>query len=174
MCGDPTQKSTGKARRIVLDENQGAGVTAAIRRMNEEDVRAVWQILQAAPEAAEWSEISIRNSLRDSQTTALLAVCSEEIAGCVFGAYIAGDAEILNLAVQASFRRKGFARELVRHLLAEWQARQVVRVFLEVRESNVGAIQLYEGMGFRQAGRRRGYYAAPVEDALVLERRGQK
>jgi len=158
----------------VLAENESGRATRAIRRLNDADVPAVWQLFQAAPEAADWSEISIRNSLRDSQTIALASACDQEIVGCIFGTNIAGEAEILNLAVKTSHRRQGIASQLVRGLLDEWATQGVERVFLEVRESNAGAIGLYEGFGFRQTGRRKRYYAAPEEDALVLERPGQK
>ncbi len=152
------------------NERETASPRVLIRRMIAEDIRAAWQIVQAAPEAAEWSEGSIRNSLLDQKTTAFVAVCGGQISGCIFGVYLTGEAEILNLAVKLSRRREGLGRDLVRSLLAEWQDKQVQKVFLEVRESNAGAIKLYEGLGFGLAGRRKGYYAAPEEDALVLER----
>ena len=108
----------------------------------------------------------------DKQTTALVSVLGEAISGCIFGVIVAGEAEILNLAVDPAHRRKGFGRQLVRQILTEWQKRSVQRIFLEVRESNSGAIKLYEGLGFRLVGRRKKYYSGPEEDALVLERAG--
>jgi ribosomal-protein-alanine N-acetyltransferase len=55
-------------------------------------------------------------------------------------------------------------REAIRRLIGVG----VTEVFLEVRESNVGALALYQRQGFRVAGSRRGYYRSPTEDALVL------
>ncbi len=154
------------------DERASNRGKPAIRHMNADDVRAVWQILQSAPEAAEWSEGSIRSSLHAQQTIALVSVYSEEITGSIFGVNVAGEAEILNLAVAPAHRRQGLARELVRHLLVELGRIDVRRVFLEVRESNAVAIQLYQELGFQKIGRRKRYYSAPEEDALVLERPG--
>lgn len=154
------------------DERQSGSAIPAIRTLQAEDVRTVWTIIQNAPEAADWSEGSIRNSLMDMQTTALVSVLGEQVSGCIFGVIVAGEAEILNLAVDPVHRRKGFGRQLVRQILAEWQKRSVQRIFLEVRESNSGAIKLYEELGFRLVGRRKKYYSAPEEDALVLERTG--
>jgi len=106
----------------------------------------------------------------DKKVIALVSVCGGEICGCIFGVNVAGEAEILNLAVKLSYRRRGIGAELVRHLVSEWGQQGSPRVFLEVRESNAGAITLYEQLGFRQVGRRKAYYSLPVEDALVLER----
>jgi ribosomal-protein-alanine N-acetyltransferase len=166
------RRSTGKGRRIVLDERQSPQASRNVRRATVEDVRAIWEIFQAAPEAAEWSEGSIRDSLLDKLVIALVSVSGEEISGCIFGVDISGEAEILNLAVKPASRRKGVARELVRQLLSELEQQKTRRVFLEVRESNAGAIRLYQGLGFRPVGRRKAYYAVPEEDALVLERVG--
>jgi ribosomal-protein-alanine N-acetyltransferase len=156
----------------VPDEGHSAGADSTIRRLQPEDVRTVWTVFQSAPEAAEWSEASIRTSLLDKQTTALVSVLGEEISGCIFGINVAREAEILNLAVKLGRRRMGFGRALVLELLSEWKKESVQRVFLEVRESNAGAIKLYEGLNFRLVGRRKKYYSLPEEDALVLERPG--
>lgn len=45
------------------------------------------------------------------------------------------------------------------------------RIFLEVRETNLPALRLYERLGFKPAGRRPGYYTNPPADALLFERR---
>lgn len=143
--------------------------TPEIRRTLPQDAHQVWEILQAAPQAAEWSETSIRNSLLDKQTIALVSVVREKILGCIFGLHICGEAEILNLAVHSLYRRRRIAQALVSQLLAAWHQQGVKRVFLEVRESNAPAIKLYEGLGFCPVGRRKAYYSSPEEDALVLE-----
>ena len=146
--------------------------TAVVQRLAGEDVHAVWELLRASPEAAAWSEGSIRNSQLDNKNTSLVSVLNQEVVGCVFGSNVAGEAEILNLAVTHAHRRKGVARGLVRQLLLEWERQGIRRVFLEVRESNSGAINLYQSLGFREFARRKGYYSSPDEDALVLERTG--
>lgn len=79
---------------------------------------------------------------------------------------------INNLAVLPSFRRKGVARALLTHVLAEGSALGAQRATLEVRRSNDAARLLYEAFGFSVAGVRRAYYTKPVEDALVLWREG--
>ena len=141
-----------------------------IRAMSLADVGVVGEILKESPEASEWSEPVIRESLSVSRTLALVSEHGKEISGCVFGTRLDEEAEILNLAVRRKHRRKGDGRKLVERIMEQWKKDGATRAFLEVRESNVGAIKFYEGLGFQQIGRRKGYYAGPEEDALVLAR----
>ncbi len=71
--------------------------------------------------------------------------------------------EILNIAVGERFRRKGVGWQLLQHEL-----KHGANVYLEVRESNIAAIQLYQKAGFIEAGRRREYYQNPLESAIVM------
>ena len=77
---------------------------------------------------------------------------------------------INNVAVRPEFRRRGFARMLLEHVMDEATRRGATRATLEVRRSNVGALRLYERLGFSVAGVRPNYYTNPVEDALILWR----
>ena len=96
-----------------------------------------------------------------------------EIAGFILGRAIAGEAEILTLAVPPERRRSGIARALVEALAVQAQARGARTAYLEVAADNAPAIALYEQSGFSQVGLRRGYYrrggSAPA-DALVMSR----
>ncbi len=82
---------------------------------------------------------------------------------------MADEAEILNLAVEASQRRQGIGWLLVQKAIAECKAAGVKTIFLEVRESNEGALKLYARAGFQEGGRRAEYYREPTEDALILQ-----
>jgi len=87
---------------------------------------------------------------------------------------VAGEAEILTLAVAPAFRRQGAARALVEAVAVEASRRGARTLFLEVAEDNPAAIALYESTEFEAVGLRRGYYArkdARPADALVLRRR---
>ena len=83
---------------------------------------------------------------------------------------VSGEAEILNLAVTPGWRRRGLGRRLVETAIEAARAAGATRIFLEVRESNGAALALYAALGFLEAGRRRNYYRAPEEDALILSR----
>ena len=77
---------------------------------------------------------------------------------------------VMNIAVAPDYRRRGIARRLMENLF-EVTARDARRGYtLEVRVSNEAAIHLYEGLGFRARGIRRGYYTDNREDALIMWR----
>ena len=76
---------------------------------------------------------------------------------------------IMNVAVDPAHRRSGIATALIEGLLERIDD-DAARYTLEVRESNVGAISLYERYGFRAAGRRRRYYQDNGEDAVIMWR----
>ncbi len=143
---------------------------AEIRGCRREDLTAVHQILTAAPESASWSAEGLASFFEADPGHNLIARKGQEILGFISGRRLADEGEILNLAVKKDCRRQGIGRALVRALLEAFEQERVARVFLEVRESNVAGIALYQGLGFRETGRREGYYQGPVEAALVLAR----
>ena len=98
----------------------------------------------------------------------LVAETDAGVVGYAIGRVAADEGEILNVAVQPEWRRRGIARRLVEGLLAVLAAAGARQVYLEVRESNVAARQLYAAFGFGEVGRRARYYRRPVEDAVVL------
>jgi ribosomal-protein-alanine N-acetyltransferase len=76
---------------------------------------------------------------------------------------------IMNVAVDPDQRRRGVATALLEGLIERLNDKRA-RFTLEVRESNVAAIALYERYGFRAAGRRRRYYQDNGEDAVIMWR----
>ena len=74
------------------------------------------------------------------------------------------------MAVSPDYRRKGIAETLMTGLHAEGMKKNVSTFFLEVRESNAGAISLYQKMGYKEIGKRKRFYERPVEDALVMSK----
>jgi ribosomal-protein-alanine N-acetyltransferase len=141
-----------------------------IRDCEPADAESVRKLLAGIPEAAQWPAHDL---LLGSQKNFLLRVAEEE--GILFGLIafriIADEAEILNLAVDSGRRRQGMASRLIEDVIAACKAAGVWRIFLEVRDSNRPARNLYTRMGFTEVGRRREYYRQPAEDALVLARR---
>lgn len=75
-----------------------------------------------------------------------------------------GEREILNLAVARTYRRRGIATALLRRALSTGG-----KVYLEVRESNFAAQNLYRKLGFEEIGQRPNYYQSPHETAIVMK-----
>jgi [ribosomal protein S18]-alanine N-acetyltransferase len=92
------------------------------------------------------------------------------VLGYVVAIFAADEGEIANLAVAGEAQGQGIGGRLLDAALAEAERRRAKVLYLEVRESNQAARSLYRSRGFEQAGRRRGYYQRPVEDALLLRR----
>jgi ribosomal-protein-alanine N-acetyltransferase len=92
------------------------------------------------------------------------------LSGYVVGWHVLDEAELANLAVEPAARRCGVGRLLLDRMLDDAGERGAARVFLEVRESNEAARQLYASRGFEEVARRKKYYRSPDEDALILRR----
>jgi ribosomal-protein-alanine N-acetyltransferase len=116
-----------------------------------------------------WSAAAFEETLRFPLTVAIVAERNAEVEGYLIGRSIAGEGEILNLAVLPEERRHGLGSKLLEAGLAALTEAGSRRVWLEVRESNEAAQALYLKRGFSSAGRRKKYYKSPVEDALVLQ-----
>ena len=80
----------------------------------------------------------------------------------------AGEIHLLNIAVHPEERRKGYGRRLLGQMVEAGLKHRIKILWLEVRPSNFAARVLYEKMGFREAGRRPGYYREMNEDAIVM------
>ena len=98
----------------------------------------------------------------------LVAELETGVIGYLVGRAAADEGEILNLAIGPGHRGRGIGRALVDHALATFREQGVTTVYLEVRDSNGIAQRFYQGVGFKEVGRRRGYYDRPREDARIL------
>jgi len=91
--------------------------------------------------------------------------------GFVMGRSVAGEVEVLTLAVAPERRRQGVARALMQGFADQAIATGATTAFLEVAADNAAAIALYLSLGYTPAGRRRGYFETPQGqriDALVM------
>jgi ribosomal-protein-alanine acetyltransferase len=146
-------------------ENAGATVRAFLPA----DTAAVTGILKESPEAAEWTEASVRESAGWPGIVALVIESDGKVTGFIIGRQVADQAEILNLAVSLARRGKGEGGALLKAAMDEFRARQISYVFLEVRESNRAAIAFYTKHGFSERDIRLNYYREPEEAAVVME-----
>ncbi|HLY80074.1 MAG TPA: GNAT family N-acetyltransferase [Caulobacteraceae bacterium] len=142
-----------------------------LRPATQADAAALAQV-HAASFAAAWSADEIRRFAADPGGFALVADEAGEAAGFILCRVVAGEAEVLTLAVRPSFRRRGVALALLEAALA-LAAPTAQAMLLEVAADNPGALALYAMAGFSTVGQRAGYYArsgAPAVDAIVMRR----
>lgn len=81
---------------------------------------------------------------------------------------LGGEADVINLAVDAAYRRRGVGRRLLARAIAECRAQGIQLIWLRVRAGNRGARRLYRECGFEPIGRFRDYYDDPRDDAVLM------
>jgi len=141
-----------------------------LRRLETRDLDAVEEI-ERASYPTPWSRAMFAAELQKPGSLALGAYreTGELVGYAIVSRYV--DAwHVMNVAVDAQYRRRGIARELLERLFDVTGADPKRGYTLEVRVSNTEAIRLYEGLGFEARGIRRGYYTDNREDALIMWR----
>ena len=116
-----------------------------------------------------WTSESLRQA-GEMENSIFLTVMEENTAvgfGCILLA--AGEGELVDIAVSPAYRKLGLGQMLMTALLTEAADRGTEQVFLEVRQSNTPARNLYEKNGFTAIGLRKKYYKEPVEDAVLMQ-----
>ena len=120
-----------------------------------------------------WSDGEIERLLMERNTVCHRATAGRALCGFILSRIAVGEAEILSVAVVSARRGRGLARALLNLHLRRLAGLGASAVFLEVDEDNEPARRLYGRAGFREVGRRPGYYqkdsGAPAT-ALVLRR----
>ena len=139
----------------------------SIRPVELHDIGEIFAIQSACPELAQWPMADYAR-VAQGEMAGWVAEEGAELAGFLVARRVGSDAEILNFAVRAQSRRRGIGKALLREGLAWAGTFSAERLFLEVRASNVAALQFYQRRGFQLAGCRQRYYSDPPEDALVL------
>lgn len=138
-----------------------------IREAGPEESRALADI-DAVSFDVPWSLDALRALLDDALTRVWIARSGARVVGGAIVRVVAGEAEVLRLAVHPDARRRGTGRALVGAVLSAIADACPAGVHLEVRASNVAARRLYARHGFVDNGRRRDYYQAPREDAILM------
>lgn len=116
-----------------------------------------------------WGEDEIHRLLIDSNVIAHRAISGGKLIGFILSRLAAGEAEILSVAIAPAWRGRALARSLLDLHLRRLAGLGVRSVFLEVDKHNAPAGRLYRRAGFREVGRRQGYYESGAT-ALVLRR----
>lgn len=120
--------------------------------------------------SAPWSLKSITSELTNPLSLWVVAEDAGRVAGYVGSQSVMGEADMMNIAVLPEYRRHGIGYQLVNELVDKLRKNGVYCLSLEVRSSNVSAINLYDKLGFTKVGCRPGYYSNPKEDAWILRK----
>jgi len=144
-----------------------------VRRMESGDIDGVMEIAAMTDHAPRWGRsayVAAMDPENQPRRVALVAERGGGLAGFVVAAILpGGEAELESIVTAVPHQRGGVARALFTALKPELRRQGVREVMLEVREGNHSAQGFYRFLGFREEGRRAGYYANPVEDAVLMK-----
>ena len=142
-----------------------------IREMSHDDLHQVHAI-EDQSFTSPWRQSSFEYEIDNKDAVLKVAISDNRIVGYVCIRTIVDVTHILDMAVMPEFRRMGIGSRLLINSLQDLRRLKpdTISIILEVRESNIAAIKLYEKFGFKEIGRRRGYYQKPHEDAVIMER----
>lgn len=141
----------------------------SIKRIKEEDLEIIAAFeKEIFPDP--WGMIGLKESLYQNHTVLLGAWEEEKLVGYVIFYFAADEGEIARIAVEPSMRRKGVASHLLLELENICEEKKIVKMLLDVRETNETAIEFYKSHGFTEDGIRKNFYTKPVEDAVLMSR----
>jgi ribosomal-protein-alanine N-acetyltransferase len=137
--------------------------------MQQEDLPAVAGI--ELETLSSWSLLALERELAvaNGRQLVILSPDSKVVGWCACRT-VWPEAEMLKIAVIEAERHRGLGSLLLDSLLEDLQKQDYGGLFLEVRAKNTPALLFYEKHGFRQVGKRMGYYADPDDDALILQK----
>lgn len=139
-----------------------------IRPMIDTDLDAVLAIEQACFPRA-WSRAHFEDEIASLHSTPVVAELDGSVAGFLCLTVLLDESEILDVAVDSDFQRRGIGAALVEWACTEAQHQGAEILRLEVRATSLPAIALYEQFGFIRCGFRKAYYEQGI-DALLMEK----
>lgn len=140
----------------------------SIRRMTLEDIPAVVELDRLSFNLP-WPERSFRFELTDNTASRCWVYESDgRIVGMIVAWLLVDEAHIATISTHPDYRRKGIARNLLTHALRYMSREGAVTSFLEVRENNHVAQEMYRSFGYENSGRRKRYYKDTGEDAILM------
>lgn len=138
-----------------------------IRKMEVKDIDDIMSI-ENCSFSIPWSKESYLNEIKNNVAIYIVAVFEKHIIGYAGVWKIIDEGHITNIAVHPDHRQRGVGQKLMQELIKISKKEGIKNFTLEVRESNIAAFNLYEKMGFRAKGRRKGYYSNTKEDAVIM------
>lgn len=146
------------------------GIELSYRRMEIDDIDTVMQV-ETNVYTYPWTKGIFKDCIRVGYDCWLALVDDSIVAHAVISV-AAGESHILNISVAEEQQGRGIGKQFIEFLVDIAKNKQASMIMLEVRPSNVAAINCYNATGFNEIGCRKDYYPAPNgrEDALLFAR----
>lgn len=143
--------------------------TITIREMQKSDIDEVIKLEELSYGKHHWSKESFYNELANKLAHYYCAVDNNNtLLGYIGCWHIFEEAHITTLSVHPEHRKKGVAQNLLFSAIDDCYKNEIKYITLEVRESNIPAISLYQKNGFKSIGTRKNYYQDNNENALIM------
>lgn len=141
--------------------------TIKIREIFPSDISRLVEI-EKASFTSPWTKEMLKVQINSPSAFNLAIESKNYVVGYIMCILASDECHVLNFAVDPKLRRRGFGSKLFSFALSKLKKRGIRSVYLEVRESNLPAINLYLKFGFKIVGKRKRYYEDSGEDALVM------
>ncbi|MDL2310433.1 ribosomal protein S18-alanine N-acetyltransferase [Peptostreptococcaceae bacterium OttesenSCG-928-C18] len=138
-----------------------------IRKMNKEDLVKISEIEKKIFDNP-WSYDSFLEILKNKFNHYFLLEKNDVIIGYFGMQIIFDECQIHNIGILEEQRGKGYGNIIFDYIISYCKNNGILNITLEVRESNVSAIKLYEKYGFKKASTIINYYTNPVEDGFLM------
>lgn len=138
------------------------------RPLDEAHVADVVHIEAALMGSSAWRDLMVREELPRKDRSWWTAFANDELVGYAGGMVCDGQLQILKVAVEPDYQRRGIAKELIARVAEDARGLGAQTASLEVRASNTGAQAFYKMIGLESVGTRPGYYS-DGEDALIMQ-----
>jgi [ribosomal protein S18]-alanine N-acetyltransferase len=145
-----------------------------IRPLMVDDLAAMAKI-ETSAHSHPWSLANLADCFGPLHHGIGLFVAQESMPGTLVGfslvQQIVDEVSLLDICIAPEHQGQGLGRQLMAQLIRDAISREALVIMLEVRESNLGAIHLYQSLGFVEVSRRKNYYQTPIgnEDAILMD-----
>lgn len=143
-------------------------MSVILRKMTSEDLEEVISIDQVSF-SLPWPPRSFQYELTDNPASRCwVAELDGHVMGMLVGWLIVDEIHIATIATHPDFRGRGIGKKLLSFALDAAMDEGAISTFLEVRESNTAALEMYRKFGYVEDGRREGYYKDNAEAAILM------
>lgn len=143
-------------------------MSVLLRQMTLDDLEQVIAIDQISF-SLPWPQRTFRYELTDNPASRCwVAELDGRVVGMLVGWLIVDEIHIATIAIHPDYRKQGIGKKLLFLSLQSAREEGAVSSFLEVREGNTAALEMYRKFGYVENGRREGYYKDNGEDAILM------
>ncbi len=141
-------------------------INISIRCSTIEDLHSIYNLSNTYLKNS-WNMNSYMEDFNNEYSKYFSLIYKNNLIGFLSVWVILDEISVTNIVIDKAYRRNGFGKMLLNHLFDKFKG---YKFFLEVRESNIKAIELYKSFDFIEIGKRINYYRNPTDNAIVMKK----